>query len=152
MQKALLVGLLAITLVSCGLEENSISGYPVYKFINLGGINQEEFERNEQIFEETLGDAFEIYSKMHGRMVSAGFDRHTPLQVVLENGHDEVEVYIRDEDYDSLWETNPRELEELGTSHHVQIVFKEIEVEGQSLRLVTSFKAERIAQMPIIRK
>lgn len=128
-----------------------VSGYPVYKFLNFGGIDKQALEANEKVARESLGDTYAAYVKHHKMMVSAGFDRHESLRVIAEDGK-EIEIYVQSADYEKLWKTSPHDLNAQGRSHLVKIEYEEIKVGDELVNRATSFQAELVDHKPTIRK
>ena len=131
--------------------EKEVKGYPAYKFLNFSGINAKALKENETEAKEALGEAYESYVERHESFVAHGFDCHTPLQIRTESG-EEVEVYIRDEDYKQLWTTSPHDLADQKKSHLVTIKYVQVEVEEESVNRAVSFQAVLVEKEPIIRK
>ena len=133
-------------------HERRVEGYPVYKFLNFGGINSKALKAHEAETKKNLGEGYEPYVKQHGLFVSNGFDFHTPLMVRTDSGK-EVEVYIRDADNNLLWKTSPLALAKQKKSHRVTITYVPVFKAGEEwVNRAVIFSAEMVAGEPIIRK
>lgn len=133
-------------------HERQVKGYPVYKFLNFGGINSKALKAHEAETKRNLGEGYELYVKQHDLFVSHGFDFHTPLMVRTESGN-EVEVYIRDADNKLLWKTNPHDLAKQKKSHRVTITYVPVfKVGDEWANRAVTFSAEMVTREPIIRK
>lgn len=132
-------------------SEKEIKGYPVYKFLQLGEINEKALKVNETATRELLGKGYDDYVRVHELFVSRGFDLHTPLMVRVESG-EEIEVYVRNEDNALLWKTSPHDLAKQKKSHLVTIKYVQIRVGGESVNRAVSFQAQLVDREPIIRK
>ncbi|MES2920106.1 MAG: hypothetical protein V4819_01070 [Verrucomicrobiota bacterium] len=131
--------------------EKQVNGYPVYKFLNFGGINSKALKVHEAETKKNLGEGYEHYVKQHDLFVSHGFDFHTPLMVRTVSG-EEVEVYIRDADHRLLWKTNPHDLADQKKSHRVAITYLPVEIDDEWVNRAVTFSAEMVEREPIIRK
>jgi hypothetical protein len=154
----LIAALSAFILTACGQEGATcpskimtLTGHPVYNFINLFGIDQKALEANEKEAREALGENYDGYLKYHEAMVEAGFDQHEALRVIGRDAK-EIEIYIPNADYKKLWEENPHDLSKQGKSHLVTIEYEAIEVGDQIVNLATSFEAKLVDHEPTIRK
>lgn len=154
----LIAALSTFILTACGQEGATapekimtLTGYPVYKFINLSGIDQKALKANEKKAREALGENYDGYVKYHEAMVAAGFDQHEALRVMGRDAK-EIEIYIPNADYKKMWEVNPRDLSKQGKSHLVTIEYEAIVVGEQIVNRATSFKAELVDHEPTIRK
>jgi hypothetical protein len=132
-------------------ETRAVVGYPIYKFLNFGGINQKALEKNKDTAKDILGESYESYLRQHALYVDHGFDRHIPLRIRMDSG-DEVEIFIRDEDHDQLWMTSPHDLAKKKKSHRVTVKFVEVQVGDVIARRATSFQTSLIDKEPILEK
>ena len=137
--------------VSCAGHEKQIKGYPVYKFLNLGGVNSKAFKAHEVESKKIMGEAYEAIAKQQDLLVSHGFDFHTPLRVHNESGR-EVMVYIRDADNKLLWKTNPLDLAKQKKSHRVKITYVPVKVGDEWVNRAVTFSAQMVEREPIIIK
>jgi hypothetical protein len=137
--------------VASPAKSATVSGYPVYKFLNLLGVDSDAFKANEKTLRAAMGDDYERYAKHHEAMISAGFDRHELLRVIGKD-RSELDVYVRSEDYKKLWNVSPHALKEQGKSHFVTIEYEVITVGHEIVNRATSFKAELVDHKPILRK
>ena len=128
-----------------------VSGYPVYRFINLGEINAKALKKNEESAKALLGEHYEAYVKHHQLFVAHGFDLHFPLTIILESGK-KIEVYIPAKDYDELWSVSPRDLAKQKKSHRVTIKYVRVEVGGDTANRAVKFNSELVDRDPILRK
>jgi hypothetical protein len=128
-----------------------IKGYPVYKFVTLGGIDSKAFKANEAETRKFLGENYDAFVKQHQLLVSRGFDLHTPLKIQIETGK-EIDVFVRTKDYESLWKVSPHDLAKQKKSHLVTIKYIEVKVGGETLNRAVSFESELVEREPIIRK
>ena len=146
-------GIALIGLAACANlgSAKEIKGYPVYKFLNFGAINAKALKANEAATREFLGKGYDDYVRIHDLLVSRGFDLHTPLTIHTASG-EEVEVYIREEDNDLLWKTNPHDLAKQKKSHLVTINYVQVKVGQEAVNRAVSFQAQLVDREPIIRK
>ena len=100
---------------------------------------------------EDIEGNFDDYVEAHERMVSAGFDRHMPLRLITDN-EVEIEVYVPNGDYETVWKTSPHDLHDQGKSHYIEIEYEEIAVGDQMVNRAISFRAELVDHEPTIRK
>ena len=109
----IVVSLILFVLTSCRDSEApdsvvplKVTGYPLYKFLNFGGISEENLKSHDSELREALGEFYEGYIENQRAMAAAGFDRHQLLRVTPQLAEDdaEIRVYIRAEDFRSLWE------------------------------------------------
>jgi hypothetical protein len=120
-----------------------VKGYPVYKFINLGGIEAKALKANEVETRKFLGENYDAYVKQHQLFVSRGFDLHTPLKIQTETGK-EIEVYLQTKDYEGLWKVSPHDLAKQKKSHLVAIKYIEDNVGGETVNRAVSFEAKLV--------
>ena len=139
---------------STSVDTTIVRGYPIYKFLNFGGINEKGFEGKKEMFRkvmESVGGNFDDYTETHARMVSAGFDLHIPLRLITDNGV-VIKVYVPNGDYETLWKVNPHDLKAQGKSHCVEIEYMEILVGDQMVNRSINFKADLVDRVPVIMK
>lgn len=149
---SLLLALIAVPVCkgndSTPVDTKITRGYPVYKFISFGSIDGNRIEGHEEEIRETFGEEYLHHQKL---MIAHGFDSHNPLRVVTDSG-EEIEIYIRHEDFETLWSTNPHELFAHGKSHYIYIEYEAVQVEDKVCNRAISFKSELVDHEPIIRK
>ena len=155
---ALLATLFSLALLSCVEEDavvqdrgGTIKGFPVYQFLNFGAINERQLLDNEKEAKEALGENFDDYISHHKSMVAAGFDLHMPLRIIVDDGH-ELEVFVRDKDYRTLWETSPHDLHDKGKRHFITLDYDEILVDGRFVKRGVVSTIELRDGIPEIRK
>ena len=154
--KKLLAAIFAIAMIPIASCANSgavkeVKGYPVYKFINFGGIDAKALKTNEAAIKKLLGKNYDTYAERHQLLVSRGFDLYTPLNIHMETGK-EIEVYVRNKDYESLWKISPLDLAKQKKSHLATIKYIQVAVGGETVNRAVSFDCELIEREPIIRK
>jgi hypothetical protein len=153
------IRLLALCVIACSAfvactassHEKRVDGYPVYRFVNLSGVDSKFFKDHAAELKEALGEAYEPVVKRNNLFISHGFDSHTSLTVRTESGKD-VELYIREADHKLLWKTNPYDLAEQKKSHRVSITYVPVNVGDEWVNRAVTFSAEMVDREPILIK
>ena len=128
---AAIFAIVMIPIASCANSGavKEVKGYPVYKFMNFGGIDAKALKTNESVMKQLLGKNYGTYLERHQLFVSRGFSLYTPLNIQMETGK-EVEVYVRNKDYEDLWKISPLDLAKQKQSHLARIKYRLLVIFG----------------------
>jgi hypothetical protein len=142
-----------LSLVGCASSDVvlEVKGYPVYKFVDIGGIDTKALKANEKRLRELLGADYDVYAAQQQLFASRGFDLHHPLIIQPESGT-EMLVYVQTKDYEELWKVNPHDLAKQKRSHYVSLKYIQVQVGDETVNRAVSFDSKLMERDPIIRK